>query len=329
MIRPKNRTDSLLSITKNCETLINQTHTKSQETLEFKMIKPRETFHFNPPIPIEGSWMIGVTSLEVYNSIFNITEENNKLELYKFSDEKSGGVSYEKVRDEIEKDLDFADITATNLQHDVIGPIIIKEYREQVTKKTKDDEYKKISGFYVLSIFQEFESYLRTEIDLIEDDIKLVLDDYSSKFITYEWQSGVYTFNDLPQALSNILQPEYEGYLNAIDINFDNTMRTRLVVRRGIIAIKPDENSIFSTLLGFNTNWDYKNYNEYTSQKNVNLSSTKKIHLKGDVIGGSITNGLRQPILSLLFWINQLGTKYFVNQKQYTTKRWINLFWIQ
>ena len=51
MIRPKNQTEDLLiSITKNCETLIKQTHRKPQETLEFKMVKPRETFHFNPPI---------------------------------------------------------------------------------------------------------------------------------------------------------------------------------------------------------------------------------------------------------------------------------------
>ena len=41
MIRPKNQTeDLLLLITKKCETLIEQTHTKPQETLEFKMIKP-------------------------------------------------------------------------------------------------------------------------------------------------------------------------------------------------------------------------------------------------------------------------------------------------
>ena len=73
MIRPKNETeDLLLSITKNCETLIEQTHTKSQETLEIKMVKPRETFHFKPPIQVEGDWMIGSTDLEVYNSIFNI-----------------------------------------------------------------------------------------------------------------------------------------------------------------------------------------------------------------------------------------------------------------
>ena len=62
MIRPKNETENLLlSITKNCETLIKQTLTKSQKTLEFKMIKPRETFHFKPPIQIQGDWMIGLT----------------------------------------------------------------------------------------------------------------------------------------------------------------------------------------------------------------------------------------------------------------------------
>ena len=52
--RPKNETeDLLLSITKICETLIKQTHVKAQETLECKMIKPRETFHFNPSIQVE------------------------------------------------------------------------------------------------------------------------------------------------------------------------------------------------------------------------------------------------------------------------------------
>ena len=99
------------------------------------MKKSRETFHFKPPIQIKGDWMIGFTDLEVYNSIFNITEDNNKFELYIFPDEKSGGVTYEKVRDEIEKDLDIEDITAADLQDEIIAPNIIEEYREQVKKE--------------------------------------------------------------------------------------------------------------------------------------------------------------------------------------------------
>ena len=195
MIRPKNKTEDLvLSITKNCEKLTEQTHTKPQETLEFKMIQSKQTFHFKPPIGIEGSWTIGLTDLEVYNSIFNITEENDNFELYKFPDEKAGGVSYEKVRDEIEKDLDISDLTATDLQDDIIGSFIFEDYRDQVTKRMKDGQYMNILSIYTKSVFQDFEKFLRTQIDLVEDDIKMVLDEYNSSFITYELEPGIYTF---------------------------------------------------------------------------------------------------------------------------------------
>ena len=91
MITPKNETkDLLLSITKNCETLINQTHRKPEETLEFKMSKPREIFHFTPPSEIKEDWMLGLIDLEVYNSIFNITEEKNKFQLYRDMSDKFG-----------------------------------------------------------------------------------------------------------------------------------------------------------------------------------------------------------------------------------------------
>ena len=299
MIRPKNETEGfVLSITKNCETLIEQTHRKPEETLEFKMIKPRQTFNFDPPIQTKGDRMVGLTGLEVYNSVFNITEQNHKLELYKFPDEKSGGISYKKVRDEIERDLDISDITATDLQDDIIGPIVIEKYRDQVTKRMKDDKYMNILQIYTSSVFQDFGGFLRTQIDLIEDDIKLVLDENNSSFLTYELDPGLYTFKDVSEALFNTLQSEYPGPSNVIDIKYDDiTMKTKWVVKSGIKAIRFDENSFFSTFLGFTPGWDYKHYNKYTSQKIVNLGSTKKIHLKCDVIDGSVVIGLIQPIL--------------------------------
>ena len=313
MIRPKTQTeDLLLSITKNCETLIEQTHRKAEETLEFKMIKPRETFHFKPPIKIQGDWMIGLTDLEVYNSIFNITEKNNKFEIYKFYDEKAGGATYEKVRDEIEKDLDIEDITASDLQDDIIGPIIIEEYEKQVTKRMKDERYMFILNSYINSVFQDFESYLRTEVDLVEDDIKLVLDEYNSSFITYELQPGIYTFEDISEALYNIIQSEYPDPADVIDVEYDDiTMKTKLVVGYGLIAIRFYEKSFFSTILGFTSGWDYKSYNKYTSQKIVNLSNTNKIHLKCDAIDGSVVNGLRQPILYSFVLDKKPGYKVF------------------
>ena len=52
--QPKYQTeDLLLTITENCETPNKQTHRKAEETLEFKMMKPRKTFHFKTPITIK------------------------------------------------------------------------------------------------------------------------------------------------------------------------------------------------------------------------------------------------------------------------------------
>ena len=41
----------------------------------------------------------------------------------------------------------------------------------------KDDKYMPILAMYVDSIFQDFKSFLRTEVDLTEDDIRLILDE--------------------------------------------------------------------------------------------------------------------------------------------------------
>ena len=313
MIRPKNETeDLLLSITKNCETLIQQTLRKPEETLEFKMINSRETFHFKPPIEAKGDWMIGLLNLEVYNSIFNITEENNKFELYKFPDDKIGGVTYEKVKGEIERDLDISDITTKDLQDDIIAPNIIEEYKEQVTKRMNDSGYMNILARYTRSVFQDFESFLRTEVDLVEDDIKLVLDEYNSNFVTYELDPGIYSYKDIAIALYYILQSEYPSSGSEILIRLEDiTKKTKLVVRFGIIAIRFDEKSFFSTLLGFTPGWDYKHYNQYLSQKIVNLNSTNKINLKCDCIDGSVVNGIREPILFSFVLDKLSGYKVF------------------
>ena len=65
MVRPKKETEDILfSITKKRERPIHQTHTKQKETLEFKLIKPRETFYFQPSINLglDSNWMPGLTS---------------------------------------------------------------------------------------------------------------------------------------------------------------------------------------------------------------------------------------------------------------------------
>ena len=65
-------------------------------------------------------------------------------------------------------------------------------------------------------------------------------------FFTYELEPGFYTFKDLPEALFNILKPEYAEFNNSVVIEFvDITMKTKLVARSGNKAIKFDEKSFF------------------------------------------------------------------------------------
>ena len=63
-VQPENKTEQLfLPITKNCGRLVKQTYTKSQETLEFKITKSRETFLLKPSIKLglDSNWMVGLT----------------------------------------------------------------------------------------------------------------------------------------------------------------------------------------------------------------------------------------------------------------------------
>ena len=73
----------LLLIKKHTDTLIEQTKTKPQETLDFKMNKQMQTFSFNPPINLigEDEWFLAVSSFECTNSVFNITDENNSFSI--------------------------------------------------------------------------------------------------------------------------------------------------------------------------------------------------------------------------------------------------------
>ena len=205
--------------------------------------------------------------------------------------------------------MDISDITDEDLQDDIIAPSIIKKLKEQVTKRMEDGGYMNILARYTDSVFQDFESFLRTQIDIVGDDIKLVLDEYNSNFNTYELTPGIYTFKDISEALYNILQSEYPGPGNVIYIEYDDTtMKTKLVVKYGIIALRFDEKSFFSTVLGFTSGWDYKFYIKYTIQKLVNLGSKSKINLKCDVID---VNGSRQPILYSFILDKQPGFKVF------------------
>ena len=87
-----------------------------EKRMNLRLPNPEKLFPFKSPMSIEGCWMIGLTNLEVCNSVFSVTGENNKFELYIFPDSKKRETTSEKVRHGLEKHLEILDITATALQ---------------------------------------------------------------------------------------------------------------------------------------------------------------------------------------------------------------------
>ena len=68
--------------------------------------------------------MIGSTKLEVYVSIFIITEENNKFELYiKILDSE---FSFTKLKDDVAEVLDLPDISIEDLEQEKTDQIQLK-----------------------------------------------------------------------------------------------------------------------------------------------------------------------------------------------------------
>ena len=307
MIQPKNETeDFLLFITKNCEKLVEQTHRKPEETLEFKMLKSRETFHFNPPIQIKGGWMLGLVDLEVYNSIFNITEENNKFEIYRTKDDKFG---FLELKDELEEIFNIPHITIEHLDDEILGPRIIDEFIKLSNEKKNRDGYMILLFCYCASSFRDFESYLRLVIGLDEEDIQLILKEYNSHFITYQLSPGIYTMQDISDAIKT-----FSGHEVTIELVYDDITRRATIVLKfkdekekfALGTLRFDKQSFFHTLLGFSPYWDYKPNNSshvfipgvYPSDKIIlSLNTIDKIHLKCDAIDGSIQDGVRQPFL--------------------------------
>ena len=97
----------------------------------------------------------------------------------------------------------------------------------------------------------------------------------------------------------------------------------------GLGTLRFDENSFFHTLLGFEPYWDYKPNQfyhldiptVYIKGKIVDLNITNKIHLKCDVINGSVVDGVRQPILYSFVLDKNLVIKFFASLKLFITKR--------
>ena len=144
-----------------------------------------------------------------------------------------------------------------------------------------------------------------------EDDIHLFIKQYTSHFITYEISTGIYSIKDVSDAVYTM--GDHEG---TIEIDYDDIIvKTKLILTRfgltfGVLRF---DGQFFSTLVGFTPYCDYKPTNAihadspgvYTSEKILSFCTLDKIHLKCDVIDGSVVNRIRESIL-LSFVLDKL-----------------------
>ena len=188
------------------------------------MTKPTETFHFKPSIQFKENWMLGLVNLEVYDSIFNITEENNKFEIYRDTPTK---FQFLDLKDELDEILNIPHITRDYLLDDETASRNFDEYHKLSHEKKNSDGYTILLLNYSRSKFRDFESYLRIRVGLDEEDIQLILKEYKSHFITYQLSPGIYTIKDI----SDVVQT-FSGHSDIIEIEYnDISMKKKIILK--------------------------------------------------------------------------------------------------
>ena len=290
----------LLLIKKHTDTLIQQTRTKPQETLEFKMNEQKQTFSLKPPINIleEGEWLLAVSSFECTNSVFNITNENNSFSIIITGHYQNK--SDEETFDDLNKLLELKSLE-----------LPVEEFRKRGNKiKIGDHEYKlsdldnrknEILGELKNIKYNDLKDLvyrMRLSYDEIMDilDLKYI----PTKRTAYSLNPGIYEVIDLNNTLNYVLPDNVKVSVTIDDIKLKSNLKNNQTL---IFT----EKSFFYTILGFTQSRSYPVDDidgfyqliagSYKSDRPINIIGIDKIHLKCDCIQGSIVNGIRESIL--------------------------------
>ena len=290
----------LLLIKKHTDTLIEQTKTNPQETLEFKMNKQKQTFSFNPPINLlaEGKWLLAVSLFDCTNSVFKITNENNSFSI--IIPDHYQNKSDEKTIDDINNLLVLKSLE-----------LHVEEVRKRGNKIKKEDKEYKLSDFdsQKHEIIEELKNAKYNDLEDLVYRMRLsydeIMDILNLKYIPtkrtgYSLDLGIYEVDDLNNTLKYILPDNVKISVTIDDIRLKSNLKTNQTL---IFTHK----SFFYTLLGY-TQSHHGPLNDievfyqisagsYKSDRPNNITGIDKVHLKADCIQGSIVNGVREPIL--------------------------------
>ena len=308
----------LLLIKKHTDTLIEQTKTKPQETLEFKMNKQTQTFSFNPPINLieEDKWLLAVSSFECTNSVLNITDKNNSFSIIIPGHYQNK--SDEKTIDDLNKLLELKSLE-----------LHVQEVKKRGNKlKIGDNEYK-LSDFdnQKNEILEELKQVKYNDLEdlvyrkrLSYDEIMDILDlkYIPTKRTGYSLHPGIYEIVDLNNTLKHVLPDNVKINITIDDIR----LKSNLKINQTLIFT---EKSFFYTILGYTQSHqgplnDIEGFYQilpgsYKSEKPINTTGIDKVHLKCDCIQGSVLNGIRTPILYSFALSSPPGHKIYKEPK--------------
>ena len=290
----------LLLIKKHTDTLIENTKTKPQETLEFKMDKQMQTFSFNPPINLveEGRWLLGVSSFECTNSVFNITNENNSFSIIipgHYETEFAG-----QIIDDLNKLLEIKSLELHVEEVRKRGNIIKIGDKEYKLSDFDNQKYEIIEELKKIGYNDLKDLVYRMRLSYNEIMNILDLKYIPTKKTGYSLDPGIYEVVDLNNTLKYILPDNVRANITIDDIR----LKSNLKINQTLIFT---EKSFFYTILGFTQSMSYPLDDiegfyqlisgSYKSDRPINITGIDKIHLKCDVIQGSLVNGIREPIL--------------------------------
>ena len=240
----------LLLIKKHTDTLIEQTKTKPQETLEFKMNKQMQTFSFSPPINLieEGKWLLAVSSFECTNSVFNITNEHNSFSIIIPGHYETE--SAEKTIDELNKllvlrslELHVAEVRKRG--HVIkIGDMEYKLSDFDTQKNEIIEELKNIKYNDLEDLVYRMQLTCNEIIDILD------LEYIPTKRIGYSLNPGIYEVIDLNNTFKHILPDNVKVTITIDDIRLKSNLK---IIQTLIFTNK----SFFYTKLGFTQSHSY------------------------------------------------------------------------
>ena len=183
-----------LSIAKSNLDIVENTLSKPQETLEFKMNKQKESFSFDIPLELPEQWMMGVTSLEVYNTVYNITEKNSKFKIFLRKDQ----IDVLGLDTELVKKVEYLYKTSdkrriSNIEK--INKLIVDNYTNKKKRRLTQEDFDTLTEIINLINLENTKNN-KGSLNIIIPDYLIFID-----HVEIELTSGVYELTELTNAI--------------------------------------------------------------------------------------------------------------------------------